>query len=175
MAAFRRSGRAVPVRPGRDVARTIRRVAENDDGVVMVSIPNWEKPPGIKEPWLQIWRLALKAMKESGTWSPPMRPLLDEYVTALRTAREHRLLAEIDPVEENRESGLTHMHAGFVSASKHLADARALADLLGLTPKAQKALAEKAEEKPDESSAFAAADKLARGHAPARRRRVTHS
>lgn len=141
----------------------------------MVSIPNWEKPPAIHEPWLQVWRLALRAMKESGTWSPPMRPLLDEYVTALRTAREHRLAGEIDPIEINRESGLSHMHAGFASASKHLADARALADLLGLTPKARKALEEKSEEAPVESSAFAVADKLARGHVPVRRRRVAHS
>ncbi len=161
-----------------------------------MGVPTVEKAPGIKEPWLGIWRYALKAMQEGGTWSPPMRPLLDDYVEALRVAREHRRLAETtvqvifhkardgkDAWEEelppgirrNRESDLDSLHPGFASADREMKRAILLAGELGLTPKAQKALAEKAEEGHDEDPAFAAADRLARGHAPRRRSRVAHS
>jgi hypothetical protein len=162
----------------------------------MGSVPHWEKPPGVKEPWLAVWRLALKAMKEVGTWSAPMKPLLDEYVTALRVAREYRAIAEAGVqtihhrakdgeeawdetlpagIQRSMDTGIDHPHKGFDLADREMRRAMSLADMLGLTPKAQKALVEKAAEEPVEPSAFAAADRLARGHAPAKRRRVPHS
>jgi phage terminase small subunit len=133
-----------------------------------VGIPTVEKAPGgLKDPWLGVWRFALKEMQRVGTWAPPLRPFLDEYVVALRTAREHRATAELCPVEENRESGLTHVHAGFASADREMRRAAQLAELLGLTPKAQRALAVKAEEPVEEPDVFAEADELA-----ARRRKT---
>lgn len=122
--------------------------------------PTIEKAPGgLKEPWLGIWRYAVKDLKASGLWRPSLQPMLVEYVNALRLAREQRLLAEstvqvwrhkvdgeyievdLPPgVERNQESGLTHMHAGFASSLKYMAEARNLAEVLGLTAKAQKAL-----------------------------------
>jgi hypothetical protein len=134
-----------------------------------MGVPTVEKAPGIHEPWLGIWRYALLDLKANGLWSPSRRPWLDAYVEALRTAAEHRAIAEsavetihhrardgepawdeeLPPgVQRNRESGMDHLHAGFGSADKELRRAMLLAEALGLTPKAQKALATKAEEAP---------------------------
>lgn len=121
--------------------------------------------PSLPEPWNGIWKLAHKDMVESGVWSPAMQPLLDEYATALHLADRHRRMAEIDPVETNRESGLTHMHAGFASADRELKRAAMLADLLGLTARAKKALKLAAEEAQEVSPAFQRADELAQRRA----------
>lgn len=130
----------------------------------MSNVPHYERPPAVKEPWLGIWRFALRQMQAQGTWTPVCKPLLDEYVAALRLAVEHRALAEADPVQVNRESGLQHMHAGFSSADREHRRAQALAVELLLTPKAQRALiaAAKAAEKPAsaKSSVFDALDEL---------------
>lgn len=124
--------------------------------------PTVERPPGFKQPWYGVWGYAFDEMKRVGTWAPAMRPFLDEYVLALRTAAEHREKAELEPVETNRESGLTHMHAGFASADRETRRAAMLAHELGLTPRAQKALKALAAEPPAEgSAAFAVADQLA--------------
>lgn len=126
------------------------------------SVPTVERPPeGLDATWLGVWRGLIVEAKAAGTWSPALWPHAVEYVHALRLAREHRLLAEAEPVETNRESGLTHMHAGFADARAQGKRATELADLLGLTPRARKALALKAEEKPEEPDAFNQADELA--------------
>ena len=127
--------------------------------------PIIEQPPKLKQPYWGMWGYAQKAMKDAGTWSASMRPLLDEYIDCWRLAAEHRTRAEQRPFEENRESGLEHAHDGFKSALAHSARAMALADALGLTPKAQKALAVKADEPPKESDVFQEADELAKRRA----------
>jgi len=145
-----------------------------------MGVPTVEKAPGIKEPWLGMWRYALADIKDSGLWRPPLRPMLDEYITCLRLAREHRAIAEkavqtirhraqdgeeawveeLPPgIQRNRESGMDHPHPNFALALKHLAEARSLADLLGLSPKARQALTAKAEE--DKSDRPAIFDELA--------------
>jgi hypothetical protein len=106
----------------------------------MAGTPTWERPPAIRPPWYDFWRAAMAKMKEMGTWSSIARPLLDEYVAALRVAEDHRALAEADPVQVNRESGLPHPHGCFASADRELRRAAMLAGELLLTPKAQKAL-----------------------------------
>ena len=134
------------------------------------SVPTVERPPGVREPYLGMWRYALKCMKESGAWDPALRPLLDEMIHCWRLANEHRARAEAEGWAVNRESGLEHAHDGFKSALAHTARAIALADALGLTPKAKKALALKAEEPLKEPDAFQAADELA-----PRRARAAHA
>jgi phage terminase small subunit len=95
-----------------------------------MGVPTLEKAPGgLHEPWLGIWRISLKQMKEQGTWLVSQRPLLDEYVYALRAAQNARASAE-----------------SAVAWDKHSKRALALADALGLTPKAQKVLAAKLKE-----------------------------
>lgn len=59
----------------------------------MPPVPTAERPPqGLDADWLGVWRHALKVLKEQGTWSWELRPLLDEYVFALMEsdhARRH--------------------------------------------------------------------------------------
>jgi hypothetical protein len=88
-----------------------------------MGVTTLEKAPGgLHEPWLGIWRISLKQMKEQGSWVVSQRPLLDEYVYALRAAHGARTSAE-----------------SAVAWDKHSKRALALADALGLTPKAKKA------------------------------------
>ena len=95
-----------------------------------MGVPTLEKAPGgLKEPWLGIWRATLKQLQEQDTWQVAQRPLLDEYVLALRAAANARTSAE-----------------SAVAWDKHSKRALALADALGLTPKAQKALRAKSKE-----------------------------
>lgn len=153
------------------------------------SVPTVERPPkGLKSPWLDMWRGALKDMKESEVWSPVLRPLLDQMIDCYRLAAEHRATAEaavqvihhrardgeeawdekLPPgFQRNMESGLTSQHKGFDSALRHLSEARALADLLVLTPKAKKALgaAAGADDGPKEGHAWTQGDELARRRA----------
>ena len=147
----------------------------------MARTPDIEKPPGgLKEPYLGMWRLALKHLKETGLWQWTLRPLLDEYIFALRTAREHRAIAQ-DAVQtivhykgrpdeyaetlpagtrRSRESDLDSLHPGFASADREIKRAVQLAGELGITPKAQQALVAKAGA-PEEPDAFTQADELA--------------
>jgi len=108
-----------------------------------VALPSVERPPGIPAPWLDVWRGALKAMKEHGTWAPAMRPLLDEYVFALRAASDAREgFAGLDRLEacvaseEVDWAALRQVATGLpVQWDRHVKRAAALADQLGLTPK----------------------------------------
>lgn len=136
-----------------------------------MGVPNWEKAPGIKEPWLGMWRYAKAAMQEAGTWLPHLRPMLDEMIDCRRLEREHRLLAEADPYQRNQQSDLTHMHDGFASARAYGKRAQEIATELGLTPKARRALADMAK-RPEGHPVYVAIEQLAR-HSTRRRR--THA
>lgn len=130
-----------------------------------MGVPTIEKAPGIREPWLGMWRYALRDMQETGLWAPVLRPLLDEMIECRRLQREALDTAEADPVQYNRESGLSHYHDGFRLALQYGKRAQEIAAELGLTPKAKKALALKAEEPPKENDAWAQADELAQRRA----------
>lgn len=124
-----------------------------------------------------MWRLAYDDLNKSNLWSGPIQPLLDEYITALRTAHEKRLIAEgyvqtirhrdgdveVLPagMQRSRDTGIDHPHKNFDLADREVRRAMALANLLGLTVKAKKALARAQDEPPEESDAFAIADELA--------------
>ena len=109
-----------------------------------MGVPELEKPPGIETPWFGIWRASLKQMKEQGTWTLAQRPLLDEYVLALRAAdfaRERHQAVEWD------------------KASKR---ALALAEALQLTAKKSPAKAKGAKYgRKQDADPFAALDELA--------------
>jgi hypothetical protein len=56
---------------------------------------NFKQPPGgLHEPWLTVWRAALAEIEKAAAWTPAVRPVLDEYVAALRTAAQLRDLAD---------------------------------------------------------------------------------
>jgi phage terminase small subunit len=106
-----------------------------------MAVPTIERPPkGCDATWTAVWRALVVEMKAIGTWKPALWPFAVQYLHALRLAEEHRILAEADAVDFDRESGLAHMHPGFTLGLAEQKQAVALADLLGITPKAQKAL-----------------------------------
>ncbi|HZL18710.1 MAG TPA: hypothetical protein VFG23_13290 [Polyangia bacterium] len=106
-----------------------------------MAVPTIERPPkGCDATWTAVWRALVAEMKSVGTWKPALWPFAVQYLHALRLAEEHRVLAEADAVDFDRESGLAHMHPGFASGLAQAKQAQTLADLLGITPKAQKAL-----------------------------------
>ena len=82
----------------------------------------------------------MKVLKEQNTWAWEQRPLLDEYVFALREAFTARTLAEEDPYHET-DKGLLHPHPGFAQADRAARRALVLADALLLTPAGQKRIA----------------------------------
>ena len=121
----------------------------------MSSVPTVERPPkGCDATWTAVWRAMVAEMKSVGTWKPALWPFATQYLHHLRAAQEHRLLAEIDPVDFDRESGLAHMHPGFASSLAQGKRASDLADLLGITPKAQKALLANVPEAPPKEPAI---------------------
>lgn len=83
-----------------------------------------DPPTGLKAPWRAVWRAAQRNLDTEGVWSPALRPLLDEYVEALRRARELRPPAGADSA-----------NTGFVAADRESRRAVAIATALGLTPK----------------------------------------
>jgi phage terminase small subunit len=137
-----------------------------------MAVPTVERPPkGCDATWTAVWRAMVAEMKSVGTWKPALWPLAVDYLHCLRLAVEHRERAELSPVEENRESGLTHAHAGFAEARAQSKQAQGLADLLGITPKAQKALlANVPDAPPKEHPIVARLDELAQ----ARGRKTAH-
>lgn len=80
-----------------------------------------ESDPLLPQPWFGYWRQALKAMKDQESWSPQLRPLLDEYIGALRAAAD----AQVDDRATDWD--------------RHVKRASALADQLALTPRGRKA------------------------------------
>lgn len=126
----------------------------------MPAIPTAERPPrGLDAYWLGHWRHCLKVLKEQDTWRWEQRPLLDEYVAALIAARDaadglgwldrfvdhvERLTNEADEVDWNAVSRVTarldRIAAGLPTVwDRHTKRAAALAELLVLTPRAQRA------------------------------------
>lgn len=80
-----------------------------------------EKPPyELRDHWLATWEQALSTMKDQGTWHPVQRPVLDEYVFALRAADEARRTDDASQWD------------------RHARRARSLARDLVLTPEAQR-------------------------------------
>jgi hypothetical protein len=117
-----------------------------------VPIPVAETPPaGLDAYWLGVWRHVLKVLKEQGTWAWEQRPLVDEYVFALRAARQARLGFEwLDALEAYVDANSDDLPAiswtvlGKVAGGmpamwdKHAKRASALADQLALTPRGRK-------------------------------------
>ena len=137
----------------------------------MTGIPTEDRPPAIKMPWLRVWRDALAALKESDVWSPEMRPLLDEYVLALKGAQDARdgfaWLEHLESAVASDEIDwvvLSRIASGLPTAwDRHVKRAAALADQLCLTPRGRKAagLVEREGDGDDVSDPFAALDELA--------------
>lgn len=98
-----------------------------------------ESPPtGLRAPYLALWRGCLEALKRQGTWTPDQKPLLDDYVLAVRQSVEHQKVAEADPFTVT-EQGRVYAHPGFALADQAAKRAVLLADTLILSPKARRA------------------------------------
>lgn len=140
-----------------------------------MGVPHIEKcPKGLGASWSATWRLTRDELKEAGTFSASMRPLLDEFVFALKAAEEARVgfrwldsledYAERDPNDNLPEIAWTVLRqiaTGLPTVwDKHAKRASALADQLGLSPKAQRALGKKLEGGKDgkQDDPFAALD-----------------
>ncbi len=114
-----------------------------------MALPATDRPPrGLDAAWLAVWRNALKVLKAQGSWAGEQRPLLDEYVLALREAKSARERAELDPYHET-EKGLVHPHPGFQQADRATRRAVVLADTLVLTVGAQRLAGIEVEPLPD--------------------------
>jgi hypothetical protein len=142
----------------------------------MPAVPTAERPPtGLSAYWLGVWRHALKTMRAQGTWRWEQRPFLDEYVEALAAAREARAgfkwldhLEQIESADEIDWVVLGRIAAGLpMQWDRHAKRAAALAEILVLTPRAQKAAgvgaASGGSEKANDPSAAAAAELEALG------------
>jgi len=139
----------------------------------MAAIPTLEKPPGLREPWLGIWRATLTDLKASGAWRVALRPILDEYVYALRGASNARAgfawlnhLEDAVASEEVDWQVLSQIAAALPAQwDRDTRRASALADQLALTPRGRKAggLGGKADkDKPEpKRDSFEALDELA--------------
>lgn len=148
-------------------------------------------PSNLPKRWQAIWRQARDEMKEAGTFTAAMRPLLDEYVYAMQAAEDARKgfkwldALEVYAHENAAELELPDWRAlAQITGSlpsmwdKHVKRAADLAGLLGLTPKAQRDLKRKTtgkdggdgDSKPDP---FAALDGSGDELAPRRRRRAS--
>lgn len=87
----------------------------------MPPLPTPERPPGeLSSYWSHFWCHCRDAMKEQGTWSRELKPLLDEYVYALVHAEQAR---------ERDEA---------TNWDRHSKRAHQLAHTLILTPEARK-------------------------------------
>lgn len=113
--------------------------------------PTAERPPvGLNAYWLGAWRHALSLMKEQGTWGWELKPLLDEYVYALRAAEATRDgFAWLDALEVYAENAdelpeiawatLAQIASSLpIQWDRHTKRAALLADKLVLTPEARK-------------------------------------
>jgi hypothetical protein len=113
----------------------------------MAPRPTAERPPsGLSSYWTHVWDHALSVLKEQGTWAWEQKPLLDEYVHALRGAEQAREgFAWLEHLEEAVASEeidwiVLRQIAGALPTQwdRHTKRAAALADVLLLTPLAQK-------------------------------------
>lgn len=114
-------------------------------------LPTAERPPkGLDAYWLGVWRHVLKTMKADGTWAWELRPLLDEYVYALRAAEAtrdgfkwldalERYAEDADELPDIAWSVLREIAGSLPTQwDRHTKRAAMLADKLVLTPGAKK-------------------------------------
>lgn len=117
-----------------------------------MGLPTAETPPeGLDAYWLGVWRHALKQLKEQGSWAWEQKPLLDEYVHALRAAEDARKgfkwLDALEVYAENADdlpeiawSTLRGIASGLPNVwDRHAKRAMSLADQLALTDRGRKA------------------------------------
>jgi hypothetical protein len=113
----------------------------------MAPRPTAERPPkGLNSYWTHVWNHALKVMQEQDTWAWELKPLLDEYVFALRAAENARDgFAWLDHLhdavarEEVDFISLRAIATGLPTQwDRHTKRAAALADALLLTPTARR-------------------------------------
>jgi hypothetical protein len=90
--------------------------------------------------WRGVWAAALAEMESVGTWSAVMRPMLEDYVEGWRVAADHRAEALGRPFSHSAATDRDFAHPGFASADREAKRAAGLAERLGLTRKAQRAL-----------------------------------
>lgn len=118
-----------------------------------MGVPTAERPPeGLNAYWLGVWRHALKTMQAQGSWAWEQRPLLDEYVFALRGAQDARdgfawldkleaCIDDSDDVPDIAWGVLAKIAGGLPTQwDRHTKRAAALADQLALTPRGRKAV-----------------------------------
>ncbi len=115
-------------------------------------VPVAERPPeGLDASWLRVWRQALDQLKAQESWAQELKPLLDEYVFALKGAEDARRgFRWLDALEEYAEDAdelpeiawtvLRQIAGGLPSQwDKHMRRAMALADQLALTERGRRA------------------------------------
>lgn len=122
-----------------------------------MGVPSIEKcPAGLDPRWSGVWRLTRDELKEAGSFSASTRPLLDEFVFALKGADEARVgfkwlsaLEEYADVNAGELPEIAWSTLGQIASGlptqwdRHAKRAATLAELLGLTPKAKRALGKK--------------------------------
>jgi hypothetical protein len=133
----------------------------------MPPVPTAERPPtGLDAYWLGVWRHALKALKEQGTWKAEQKPLLDEYVFALRAAEATRdgfaWLEKLEDVASRDEVDWQVLgqiaNALPTQWDRHVKRAEKLAQTLLLTPESQSRHANS--DSDEEKDPFAEFDRL---------------
>lgn len=153
----------------------------------MAPRPTAERPPsGLNAYWTHVWNHALKVLKEQETWAWEQKPLLDEYVFALRAAEAtrdgfdwlaalERYADQADDLPEIAWTTLGQIAGGLPAQwDRHTKRATALADALVLTPKARRALGIGTDEDEAPEDPLDALDGEARDElAPRRRHRAS--
>lgn len=89
-------------------------------------------PQHFSERWRRVWRHTLAYLQQRGSWRDDQRPLLDEYVEALREAAIAKTAARADPYRQT-SSGSLQAHPGFAQADRAARRAVLLAGALRLT------------------------------------------
>ncbi len=108
----------------------------------MANRRRWSNRPaeGIdKSPWRNLWEGCQRQLVEQGTWDDNQKPLLDQYIFAVKESLEAREMADDRPFSEHAD-GRVYAHPGFALADRAAKRAATFADALVLTPKARKAL-----------------------------------
>lgn len=111
----------------------------------MAPRPVAERPPkGLNSYWTHVWDRALVVLKEQGTWAWEQKPLLDEYVFALRAAEATRdgfeWISNYEPAASEDVDWMVLRQiagSGPTAWDRHTKRAAALAQALVLTPKAR--------------------------------------
>lgn len=118
----------------------------------MAPRPTAERSPsGLSSYWTHVWDHALKQLQAQGSWAWEQKPLLDEYVFALKGAEDARNgFKWLDALEEYADGAddlpeIAWMTLGKIAAGlpiqwdRHTKRAMALADQLALTDRGRKA------------------------------------